>query len=479
MASAEQSLRSGDVPQQVSLLIVDDDRNSREQCKSVAESSGFTVFVADNAAEISRHLTIRKPDLVLLEARLTGPESHSILRSIKQTHPHMEVIMMSSQATVDSVLAAMKSGASDFLRKPFHTEELRILLEKAANQLRNSPADQAVCEQLKQEPGYVGMVGQSAEMQKLLRIITRVASSKHPVLIVGESGTGKHRLARAIHDSGTFRERPFIAVDCACTAPALLEADLFGYVKGGFNGSNKAKEGLIQSANGGTLFLHDVSELTLEIQSKLLRTLQEREIKQLGSSKAVGLDVRVIASTSRDMEAAIQQGTFRRDLFFRLNVVNLRLPPLRERKQDIPQLAEVVLNRISFDKGVNYSVSSEVMKSLMAYEWPQNVRELENCLERAAATANSPILTVDDLPPQVQTAQVWAKPGGNGKSNGIVPLAEIEKQAIISTLEQLNGDKQMTARLLGIGKTTLYRKLREYGIAENWAATQIMPSKSA
>jgi two-component system response regulator HydG len=299
------------------------------------------------------------------------------------------------------------------------------------------------------------------------------------VLIVGESGTGKHRLARAIHDSGIFRERPFVAVDCACTAPALLEAELFGYVKGGFNGSVRAKEGLIQSANGGTLFLHSVSELTLDIQSKLLRTFQERELKPLGSNKALALDVRVIASTTRDMEAAIQQGTFRRDLFFRLNVVNLRLPPLRERKQDIPLLAEVVLNRISSEKGVKYSISSEVMKSLMAYEWPQNVRELENCLERAAATANSSMLSVDDLPPQVQTAHLWARPTATGISNRIVPLAEIERQAIISTLEQLNGDKQMAARLLGIGKTTLYRKLREYGISENWASGQIMPSKSA
>jgi len=479
MASAEQALRSGVMPQEISLLIVDDDRNTREHCKSVAESSGFTVFMTDHPAEALRHLTSRKTDLVLLEARVAGPEANSVLRIIRQAYPNTEVIMMSSQATVESVLAAMKSGASDYLRKPFHTEELRILLDKVAKQLRNCPTGSAVRDRLNGAPDRAGMVGQSAEMQKVLRIITRVASSKHPVLIVGESGTGKHRLARAIHDSGNFRDRPFVAVDCACTAPALLEADLFGFVKGGFNGNGKAKEGLIQSANGGTLFLHDVSELTLDLQSKLLRTLQDRETKQLGSNKAVALNVRVIASTVRDMESAIQLGTFRRDLFFRLNVVNLRLPPLRERKQDIPLLAEVVLNRISSDKGVTYSLSPELMKSLMAYEWPQNVRELENCLEQATATANGTLLNVSDLPPQVQTAHLWSRPTGSGMSNRIVPLAEIEKQAIISTLEQLNGDKQMAARLLGIGKTTLYRKLREYGIAENWTSNQIMPSKSA
>jgi len=478
MASAEQALHNGAVPEEISLLIVDDDRNSQAQCKSVAEGAGFTVFTADSPAAILRHLAVRKTDLVLLESHLAGTEAHALLRNVKKAYPNTEVIMMSALATVESVLAAMKSGASDYLQKPFHMEELRILLEKFADQLRNSPADQAVHAQLKSDPAYVGMVGQSAEMQKLLRIITRVASSKHPVLIVGESGTGKHRLARAIHESGMFKDRPFVAVDCASSAPGLLEADLFGYVKGGFNGNNRAKEGLMQSANGGTLFLHDVSELTLDLQSKLLRTLQEREIKPLGSNKSVPLEVRVIASTARDMEAAIQQGTFRRDLFFRLNVVNLRLPPLRDRKQDIPLLAEVVLNRISSEKGMKYSLASQVMKSLMAYDWPQNVRELEHCLERAAATANGPVLTVDDLPPKVQTAHLWGRPATETTGSPIVPLAEMEKQAIINTLEQLNGDKQMTARLLGIGKTTLYRKLREYGIAEHWASP-IVPSRSA
>ncbi len=479
MASAEQALRDGRMPQELSLLIVDDDRNSREQCRSVAESSGFSVFMTDNAAGVLGHLAIRKTDVVVLEARVAGHEGHSLLRSIKHAHPDTELIMTSSQATVESVLAAMKSGATDYLRKPFHVEELRILLEKAATQLRSLAEDQTVREQLQSAPGYTGMVGQSAEMQKILRIITRVASSKHPVLIVGENGTGKHRLARAIHDGGIFRDRPFVAVDCASSTPGVLEAELFGYVKGAFTGSSKAKDGLIQSANGGTLFLHDVSELTLEMQSKLLRTLQDREIKPLGSNKPIALDIRVIASTSRDMEAAIQQGTFRRDLFFRLNVVNFRLPPLRERKQDIPLLVDVILKRVCGDKGLTYSLSPEAMKTLMAYEWPQNVRELEHCLERAAATASGPILAVDDLPPQVQTAHLWVRPGVKVMNNGIVPLAEIEKQAIMSTLEQLNGDKQMAARLLGIGKTTLYRKLREYGKTENWGSSPVMRSKSA
>lgn len=479
MASAEQALRDGRMPQELSLLIVDDDRNSREQCRSVAESSGFSVFMTDNVAGVLGHLAIRKTDVVVLEARVAGHEGDSVLRSIKHAHPDTEIIMTSSQATVESVLAAMKSGATDYLRKPFHVEELRILLEKAATQFRSLAEDQTVREQLRSAPGYTGMVGQSAEMQKILRIITRVASSKHPVLIVGENGTGKHRLARAIHDGGIFRDRPFVAVDCASSTPAVLEAELFGYVKGAFTGSSKAKDGVIQSANGGTLFLHDVSELTLEMQSKLLRTLQDREIKPLGSNKPIALDIRVIASTSRDMEAAIQQGTFRRDLFFRLNVVNFRLPPLRERKQDIPLLVDVILKRVRGDKGLAYSLSPEAMKTLMAYEWPQNVRELEHCLERAAATANGPILTVDDLPPQVQTAHLWVRPGAKVMNNGIVPLAEIEKQAIMSTLEQLNGDKQMAARLLGIGKTTLYRKLREYEKTENWAPSPVMRSKSA
>ncbi|HEV8492571.1 MAG TPA: sigma-54 dependent transcriptional regulator, partial [Candidatus Angelobacter sp.] len=285
------------------------------------------------------------------------------------------------------------------------------------------------------------------------------------VLVQGENGTGKETIARAIHADGPFRDHPFLLVDCASPAPGALESMLFGPMKAASSGA-KAKDGMYALASGGTVFFDEIGEMPLELQSRLLRALQEKEFVSQASGKSVAVDVRIIAATSRDLETAVQQGTFRRDLFFRLNVVSLRLPALRDRKEDIRPLAEHFLQRSGQARQVQFSLNHEALKVLQFYDWPGNVRELENCLERAVAMSQGPVLQPADFPPHIRTAPLRAV--APGKQARILPLAELEKQAILEALQQLNGDKLMTARALGIGKTTLYRKLKEYGIT-HWS----------
>lgn len=455
----------------LSLLIVDDERPIREACQEVAQSMGFKVHTAETAIAAIQQLKLHPADVVILDIKLPGPDGLELLLKVKQQHPETEVIMITGFATVDSVLTAMKAGAYDYLRKPFDAEELRLLLERVTERLRLFEETRISRDSFRNHSaGYGGMVGRSPEMEKLYRIIAKVASSRHPVLVYGETGSGKEMVARAIHFTGPFRDKPFISVDCGSLSPAFLESELFGYVKGAWNGSALAKEGLLSIAKGGTIFLDEVSSMPVDLQAKLLRALQEREIRQLGSTRPSAIDIRIIASSHHDLDMAVHQGSFRRDLYSRLNVVSLRLPPLRERKEDARLLVDYFLERISRSKGIRYSVSPDAMKQLLAYDWPGNVRELESCLERASAVSYGPVLNLCDLPAQVQSANAQVIPiSSTGAKPGIVPLAELEKQAILAALNQLHGDKLKTAKMLGIGKTTLYRKLKEYGIKDRWA----------
>lgn len=451
----------------LSLLIVDDERAIREACQEVAQSIGFKVHLAETAIAAIQQLKFHPVDVVILDIKLPGPDGLELLFKVKQQHPETEVIMITGFATVDSVLTAMKAGAYDYLRKPFDAEELRLLLERVTEHLRSSEETRITRDSLRSNsPGYGGIVGRSPEMEKLYRIIAKVASSRHPVLVHGEIGSGKEMVARAIHFMGPFRGKPFISVDCG----PLLESQLFGYVKGAFNGAVRAKEGLLSMAKGGTIFLDEVSSMPVDLQAKLLRALQEREIRPLGGTTPSAIDIRIIAASNQDLEMAVHQGNFCRDLYSRLNVVSLRLPPLRERKEDARLLVDHFLERISRSKGICYSVSPDAMKLLLAYDWPGNVRELETCLERASAVSYGPVLNLCDLPAQVQSANVQVIPiSSSGAKHSIVPLAELEKQAILAALNQLHGDKLKAAKMLGIGKTTLYRKLKDYGIKDCWA----------
>jgi len=354
----------------------------------------------------------------------------------------------------------MKAGAYDYLTKPFGLADLKLVLEKVAAHLRVKTETRIRSEQNKTSQGFGGIIGRTAEMAKLYRLISKASQISHPVLILGESGTGKEMVARAIHYSGPSRDKPFIPVDCGSLVPTLIESELFGHAKGAFTGATQSKDGLLTIAEGGTIFLDEIGELAVDLQAKLLRVLQAKEIRPVGSAKSVPVNVRILAATNRNLEQAVAQGSFRLDLFYRLNVLNLRVPSLRERRQDIPLLAAKFLEQCSGCSGRTYRLSEEAMRVLIAHAWPGNVRELENCIERCCAMSSGPIIHSSALPGF--TSGFSAEPTNTAADARVVPLAEIEKQTILKTIAQLNGDKMMAAKLLGIGKTTLYRKLKHY-----------------
>ncbi len=291
-------------------------------------------------------------------------------------------------------------------------------------------------------------------------MIEKVSLHQYPVLILGESGTGKELVARSIHFLGERKNRPFTPVDCSALVPTLIESELFGYVKGAFTGAVQAKQGLLEAAQGGTLFLDEIGDLPVDLQAKLLRVLQEREVKPVGSTERRRIDVRIIAATNRDLEAAIRNGSFRQDLYFRLNVVQIKLPPLRERKSDIPLLVTSFLDKFSDPQGPARTISEDAMRRLVAYDWPGNVRELENAIERAVALGSGPIIHVGDLPSSLHYPSSERVP----EKEELLPLKELERRAILRTLRETGGDKLAAARMLGIGKTTLYRKLKQYNM---------------
>lgn len=442
------------------VLIVDEERAMREGCREVAQSSGYDVVMAENAEQACRILETQAVEVVLLELKLPGVGGLELLRQFKARRPDVIIIVITGYGSIRSAVQAMKLGAYDYLTKPFGIGELKSVLEHAAEEVRSITQRREAREQLRSRQGFGTMVGHSPEMEKLYRMIGKAAQSTHPVLILGESGTGKELVARSIHFSGPCKDKPFIPVDCGSLVPTLIESEMFGYVKGAFTGAQRSKDGLLAAADGGTIFLDEVGELPVDLQSKLLRAIQEREIRPVGSTKRIPINVRILAATNRDLEAAVAGGSFRRDLYYRLNVLTLRIPPLRERKQDIPLLAAHMLERLNRSSGVPRTLADEAMKVLMAYDWPGNVRELENCLERACSVSSGPLLHTGDFPSAVQNSMhhgVRSIPGP-----GVVPLADMEKHAILATIDQLNGDKLLAARLLGIGKTTLYRKLKEY-----------------
>jgi len=445
----------------LNLLVVDDERAVREGCRDVARSMGLPTLTAENAEQALRILSENGADVVLLDLHLPGHDGLETMREIRRRYPECQIVVVTGYASVRSAVEAMKLGAYDYVTKPFNVEELRLLLERVAERVKIERENRVLREQLRSAQGFAGLVGRAPEMEKLYRIIAKAASSVHPVLIVGESGTGKELVARAVHSSGPRAAQPFVPVDCGSLVPTLIESELFGYIKGAFTGAARPKDGLLVAAQGGTVFFDEIGELPLDLQAKLLRALQEKEIRPVGSTRTMPIDVRVLAATNRDLGAAVQAGTFRKDLFFRLNVLTLRLPPLRERKQDIPLLVTHFLEAIAQASGLERNLSDEALRMMLAYDWPGNVRELENCLERACAISSGPVLHVPDLPTTLQNAQA---PGNENAAAGpsIVPMAELERRAILQALEQVHGDKLLAARLLGIGKTTLYRKLKEY-----------------
>jgi two-component system response regulator HydG len=442
------------------LLVVDDEEVTRNLCGEVAASAGMKAYTAGTAQEALELLEQYPIDVVLTDIKLPGTSGIELLKRIRAAYPHIAVLMLTQYGSIDSAVEATKLGAADYVTKPFRMEELKSRLEQVTRGLALDQENRLLREQLRTRPGFGGLIGVTNKMQRVYKMIEKVSQHNYPVLILGESGTGKELVARSIHFSGPRKDRPFAPVDCSALVPTLIESELFGYVKGAFTGAVQAKQGLIEAAQGGTLFFDEIGDMPVDLQAKLLRALQEREVKPVGATERRAINVRVIAATNRDLDNAIRAGTFRQDLYFRLNVVQIKLPPLRDRKNDIPFLVNAFLDKFCDPAKPARTISEEALRRLMAYDWPGNVRELENAIERAVALGSGPILHVGDLPSSLHYPSSEHLP----EKDEMVPLAELERRAILRTLRETAGDKLAAARLLGIGKTTLYRKLKQYNM---------------
>jgi len=454
--SEEAAVRQLAVP--MSVLVVEDEQTSRELCAEVAESCGMKVSAATTAEEALEVLESRAVDIMLTDLKLQQSNGLELLKRVHDLYPQVAVVVLTQFGTIDSAVAATRMGAVDYVTKPFHVEDLKTRLMRVARDVDLHQENQLLREQLRTRPGFGGLIGVSQRMQRVYKMIEKVSKHEYPVLILGESGTGKELVARSIHFSGARKTRPFAPVDCSALAPSLIESELFGHVKGAFTGAVQARQGLLEVAQSGTLFLDEIGDMPVDLQAKLLRALQEREVKPVGSTERRHIDVRIIAATNRDLEAAIRSGGFRQDLYFRLNVVQIKLPALRERKSDIPLLVTSFLEKFANPRGESRNISEEAMRQLVAYDWPGNVRELENAIERAVALGSGPIVHVGDLPTNLQYPSTERAP----EKDELLPLDELERRAILRTLRETSGDKLAAARMLGIGKTTLYRKLKQY-----------------
>src|SRR5438067_1034876 len=446
------------------LLVVDDEQSIRRLCMTIGNTLGYACTEAENAEAALRRLESDAPDLILTDLKLPAMSGVELLKQTKKLLPHAEVAIMTGHGSIESAVDAMKLGAYDYIEKPFRVEKMRLLLQRMAEKVRLVTENAFLRERVTTEESLDGIIGTSANIQDVLRMISRLKDTRTPVLISGESGTGKELVARAIHFRGAMAQTPFVAVDCGSLVPTLMESELFGYEKGAFTGATKSKSGLFHAANGGTIFLDEIGELPLEMQAKLLRVLQEKEVRPVGSNEHISVDVRVVAATNRDLETAYRQGTFRKDLYFRLNVVTVHLPALRDRRSDIPMLVHHFLDR--YAPGTNLQVTPAAMKSLLHYEWPGNVRELENCIARAVTLGDRKTIDIGDLPAAIASASpetgLVAGPFTSGLTT--TDLEDIERATIQRVFEQVKGDKVMAGRMLGISRATLYRKLKRYNI---------------
>ena len=443
-------------------MVVDDEPSIRKLCMTIGDKLNFICSEAESAEVALATLERQAADVVIADLKLPQMSGVNLLREIKRILPGVEVAIMTGHGTIESAVDAMKVGAYDYIEKPFRVEKLRLLLQRMAEKIRLVSENQVLRERMDTEVRLDGIVGTSTKVQDVLRMIARLKDSRTPVLIAGESGTGKELVARAIHFRGPLAQMPFVAVDCGALVPTLMESELFGHKKGAFTGALKSKIGLFQAANGGTIFLDEIGELPLEMQAKLLRVLQEKEVRLVGSNENVAVEVRVIAATNRDLEAAYRAGSFRKDLFFRLNVITVSMPALRERRSDIPMLVHCFLDRHAPDE--NVQISPAAMKVFLQYDWPGNVRELENAIARALALGDRRTIDVKDLPPAILSCQEASGSTEDKDTIASTALADMERMTILRVFEQTGGDKALAGKMLGISRATLYRKLKQYQI---------------
>jgi len=466
MTSHVQSL-AHDAPARPRVLIVDDEPELVRMLGRMLEPEGFEVLEARDAGEMARQLE-RQPELVLLDLRLGDTSAVDLIGLVRHASRDSEFIMITGYASVDSAVTCMRAGAFDYLEKPFQgqrvVQTLRRAVDHRALRVRSrEPEERGTTLQdeggLGRRDALAGIVYQSQAMRRVVQTVHDLHANQSTVLIEAESGTGKELVARAIHDTSVRRECEFVPLDCGALPEGIAEGELFGYERGAFTGAVRASPGVFRGADGGTLFLDEVGELSPFLQSKLLRALQEREVRPLGAERALPVDVRIVAATNRDLEDEVRRGRFRSDLYYRLCVVRLRLPPLRERPEDIPVLALHFLEKAA--AGRLQGIEPEAIEALLSRPWLGNVRELENAVEAAAALARGPRLTADDLglgAARGDTPQV-SRPEGIGLS-----MEAYERACLEQALRHSEGDVPRAARLLGIGRSTLYRKLREHGL---------------
>ena len=446
------------------VLVVDDEPLMRDFVGETLLRMGCEVKFASEGLAAIRLLENENFDLVFSDMKLPKLSGLEVLKSAKELSPKTEVVIMTAYGTIETAIEAMKSGASDYLLKPFTPEQVELLVEKISSSVSLKAENEYLRREVNENYGFGEIIGQSEPLQDVYTIIKKVAESKASVLISGETGTGKELIARAIHYNSDRKNKPFIKFNCAALPENLIESELFGHEKGAFTGANILRQGRFELADGGTIFLDEISEIDISLQPKLLRVLQEREFERVGSARSIKVDVRILASTNRDLKAEIEKGAFREDLYYRLNVVPVHLPPLRERKGDVLLLAEKFLKRFSQEnKKQAKSFTKEALDLLEKYPWPGNVRELENVIERSVVMDRSNIIEPKDLGISLESSDSFMPQAKTDKPTGQT-LAEMEKDLIVSTLNHYQGNRTKTADVLGISIRTLRNKLHEYNL---------------
>jgi len=446
---------------EANILVIDDEETMRDSCQQTLSRDGSRVEVAEDGIKGLSMLEKELFDLVILDLKMPGLSGMEVLKKVKEKDPEIVVVVITGYATVESAVEAMKKGAYDFIPKPFTPEGLRLVVERALEKRRLWLDNVLLRAQLKDKFGEEVIIGQSAPMREVEKLVRQVAPTDTTVLISGGTGTGKELIARAIHSQSNRNDKPFIVVDCGGLVESLFESELFGHVKGSFTGATETKHGRFEVANGGTVFLDEIGNISINIQAKLLRVLQEKEISRVGSPHVIKVDVRVIAATNKDLLKSVKEQTFREDLFYRLSVVPIVLPSLRQRREDIPLLANHFLAKYNKKRGKGVTaISDSAMKVLTEYDWPGNVRELENVIERAVILTKGGVIEPTDL----WYYELSGETASSSDTNEVKSLTDVEREHIIRTLEMLNGHIGKASEALGIDRKTLRLKLRKYGI---------------
>jgi len=438
------------------LLVADDDEVARELLAEVLTSEGYRVRVAAGGAESVRLAETEPIDLALIDLRMPDLDGLAVLKRLTTSQPGLPVVILTAFASIETAIEAVRAGAYDYLSKPFRMEEIKVVVRRTLEARRLARENLQYRHELKERYRFENLVGQSHQMVEIYKLVARVATLDTTVLIQGETGTGKELVARAIHYASPRAERPFVVVDCAALPETLFESELFGHERGAFTGALATRRGLLETSSGGTCFLDEIGELTAPLQAKLLRTLQERAVRRVGGSEPIPVDVRIVAATNRDLRKLVVDGAFRDDLYYRLNVVTLTVPPLRERPQDIPLLAQHFLDKFARAAGRPVKrLAPEALAVLVGHRWLGNVRELEHAIERAVALSSSEMLLPDDFPPNLrrEPESLPSLPASR------MTLEEVKRWYLNKVLEEAGGNKLRAAELLGIDRRTLYRIL--------------------